>query len=460
MLNNYITKVQSFLQQGKPSNDLLVYYPIVDRYAQTGGPLLQHFDGMEKNFEHTDFEHLSKHLQEKGIGFDFFSDRQLQQFACKDNAIVSAGNKYQTIFLPAIQLMDAPSLSKIMELAKQGATIIAYKQMPKGVPGLSNLQERQKAFDALLAGLKFVENGKLTTAVVGKGKLIIASDMESFDPLLFVYQRPFEQKGFQSIQRQLPDGQISFINNRTEKKLDEWVTIQADAKTSLSFFDPMSGKITRPLTKRISSTQLAVRIALGAHESILLRASTVPMASSIHQYPSAAVKKIPINGQWKLEFLDGGPQLPGATILDSTVFWTSLADTSAKNFSGTARYTASFEMPEDKMKAWTLSLGEVSATVDVVLNGVSLGSHIGPVFNIAVPASLLKKQNTLQITVASLMANRIAYMDRNNLPWKIFYNVNMPARKKENARDGIFSAAEWPPVNSGLKGPVVLEGNQ
>jgi hypothetical protein len=58
------------------------------------------------------------------------------------------------------------------------------------------------------------------------------------------------------------------------------------------------------------------------------------------------------------------------------------------------------------------------------------------------------------------MANRIAYMDRNNLPWKIFYNVNMPARKKENARDGIFSAADWPPVHSGLKGPVVLIGNQ
>jgi hypothetical protein len=105
-------------------------------------------------------------------------------------------------------------------------------------------------------------------------------------------------------------------------------------------------------------------------------------------------------------------------------------------------------------------LGDVSATVEVVLNGVSLGSNIGPVFKFAVPAGLLQKQNTLQVTVASLMANRIAYMDRNNLPWKIFYNVNMPARKKENARDGIFSAADWSPVNSGLKGPVVLEGNQ
>jgi hypothetical protein len=367
---------------------------------------------------------------------------------------------YQTILLPAIQLMDASSLAKIMALARQGATIIAYKQMPKGVPGFSNLEERQKAFDALLAGLKFVENGKLKTAMVGKGKLIIASDMESFDPLLSVYQRPFEQKGFQSIQRKLEDGFVSFINNRTEKTLDEWVTIPAGANTSLSFFNPMSGKITLPSTKRISATQLAVRIALGAHESILLRTSTLPIASSAHAYPSAAVKTFPLTGQWKLEFLEGGPVLPQPVKLDSTGYWTSLADSTAKNFSGTARYTKTFDLPDAKINAWTLSLGDVSATVEVVLNGVSLGSHIGPVFKFAVPASLLKKQNTLQITVASLMANRIAYMDRNNLPWKIFYNVNMPARKKENARDGIFSAADWSPVNSGLKGPVVLEGNQ
>ncbi len=460
VLNNYITKVQSFLQQGKPANDLLVYYPIVDRYAQTGGPLLQHFDGMEKNFEQTDFEHLSKHLQEKGIGFDFFSDRQLQLFENKGNSIVSAGNMYQTILLPAIQLMDATALSKIMALARQGATIIAYKQIPKGVPGLSKLEERQKAFDALLAGLTFVENGKLKTAVVGKGKLIIASDMESFDPLLSVYQRPYEQKSFQSIQRKLEDGLVTFINNRTEKTLDEWVNIPADAKTSLSFFDPMSGKITLPSTKRISATLVAVRIALGAHESILLRTSTMPIASSKHVYPAAAVKTFPITGQWKLEFLAGGPVLPKPLKLDSTGYWNALADSSAKNFSGTARYTTTFDLPDEKMTAWTLSLGEVSATVEVVLNGISLGSHIGPVFKFAVPAGLLQKQNTLQVTVASLMANRIAYMDRNNLPWKIFYNVNMPARKKENARDGIFSAAEWSPVNSGLKGPVVLEGNQ
>lgn len=77
-LNTYITRVQSFLQQGKPANDVLLYYPIADRYSQPGNVMLQHFDGMEKNFEKTDFEHVAKWMQEEGYGFDFFSDRQLK----------------------------------------------------------------------------------------------------------------------------------------------------------------------------------------------------------------------------------------------------------------------------------------------------------------------------------------------------------------------------------------------
>lgn len=41
-------------------------------------------------------------------------------------------------------------------------------------------------------------------------------------------------------------------------------------------------------------------------------------------------------------------------------------------------------------------------------------------------------------------------MDKITLPWKILYNTNMPARKKENANNGLFDALAWKPVPSGL----------
>ena len=54
------------------------------------------------------------------------------------------------------------------------------------------------------------------------------------------------------------------------------------------------------------------------------------------------------------------------------------------------------------------------------------------------------------------MANRIIYMDKNNIPWKKFYNTNMPARRRENAKNGIFDASGWEPLPSGLAGPVTI----
>ena len=95
-------------------------------------------------------------------------------------------------------------------------------------------------------------------------------------------------------------------------------------------------------------------------------------------------------------------------------------------------------------------------TAEVILNGKSLATLIGPSFTTVIPASELQVTNKLEIIVANLMANRIAYMDRNKLPWKVFYNINMPARLKENARDGLFNAAHWKPRPSGLLGPVTM----
>lgn len=69
---------------------------------------------------------------------------------------------------------------------------------------------------------------------------------------------------------------------------------------------------------------------------------------------------------------------------------------------------------------------------------------------------MLKEDNLLEIKVANLMANRIIDMDRKEQPWKIFYNTNMPARKRENLKDGLFNAAAWSALPSGLLGPVTL----
>jgi hypothetical protein len=63
----------------------------------------------------------------------------------------------------------------------------------------------------------------------------------------------------------------------------------------------------------------------------------------------------------------------------------------------------------------------------------------------------------LEVSVSNLMANRIAALDHAGVRWRKFYNVNFPARFPQNrGADGLFSAAAWEPVESGLLGPVTL----
>jgi len=93
----------------------------------------------------------------------------------------------------------------------------------------------------------------------------------------------------------------------------------------------------------------------------------------------------------------------------------------------------------------------------VILNGEELGTVVGPEYQLIVDALKLKKQNELEVRVCNLMANRIIDMDKRGVNYKKFYNVNFAARRREDVgKDGLFTAANWEPKESGLLGPVTL----
>jgi hypothetical protein len=91
------------------------------------------------------------------------------------------------------------------------------------------------------------------------------------------------------------------------------------------------------------------------------------------------------------------------------------------------------------------------------LNGRDLGTLFAPPFEVVLDASQLRASNTIEVMVTNLSANRVRDLDIRGIGWKKFYNVNFPARYPENrGPDGLFSAAKWEPLESGLLGPVTL----
>lgn len=462
-LNEYITRVQSFLQQGRPDNDILLYYPIADRYSEPGRELLQHFDGMERNFENTDFKQVSEWMLENGYSFDFISDRQLQSVTVSDHTLQSGGNRYNTILLPANRFIPEATLQKLFELVKKGARIVFYKNPPADVPGLNKLDARRNKMQALLTQLHFTalnnpkeKIGDVLFAGLGNGYVAMSDSIDQLLSSVRARKEPMTGTGLQYIRRKNADGWTYFIANRSDRAFDGWAPLQMHA-ASVALFDPVTGKSgLADLKKKMRPGPFEVYIRLQPFESIIVRTYNSPKQGIAFPYKKYTGSPQVITGSWTLEFLTGGPVLPAKIVTGKLGSWTELGGDDVKDFSGTARYSISFQKPAGTSSSYLLDLGKVNETAEVIVNGKRIATLIGPSYQCVIPASLLQQANTLEIIVTNLMANRIAYMDRNHIPWKIFYNTNMPARRRENAKNGLFDASDWKPLPSGLSGPVML----
>lgn len=98
-----------------------------------------------------------------------------------------------------------------------------------------------------------------------------------------------------------------------------------------------------------------------------------------------------------------------------------------------------------------LDLGSVRETATVRLNGQLLGKLWSLPYRIQIPAQLLKTQNTLEIDVTNLSANRIRKLDTDKFPWRKFYDINFVSIQYTP-----FDASKWNLEPSGLLGPVVI----
>jgi hypothetical protein len=319
------------------------------------------------------------------------------------------------------------------------------------------LDKRRKAFQNFGSQLSFKEDGKIKKAIIGKGAFIVSDDMNALMNAAKVRKETFAENGLSFIRRKNSDGVVYFVNNRSDKTIDKWVSLSTTTGNPF-FFNPMFGDIRGAKWSVKPNKEIIVRVQLQPYESVILQTYKTPKKGIGYSYvrPSTATP-VPINGPWTIEFLTGGPVLPPKTVLSKLGSWTELDGEDVKNFSGAAKYSISFPKPSGYVNAWLLNLGQVHETAEIFLNGKKLGTLIGPNFQVKISPEDLKQNNQLEIIVANLMANRISYMDRNNLPWKFFYNTNMPARKRENVgKNGLFDASSWKPLSSGLLGPVTL----
>lgn len=452
-LNTYISRCQGFLQNSKADHDVLLYYPIHDRFAAKSPEMIEHFDGIGKQFAGTSFAKIADTLLKRGYTFDFISDLQIQKLKTQNDQLVTDGNAvYKTLLIPACEYMPLSTMKKLVALAEAGNTIIFIEHFPSHTTGFADEKKNEQERIRLLEKMKL---SNTTATKVGKGTIIMNSD-----PELALGQAKAEREKIVTNQIQFSrkknhEGQsVYFLCNKSDETIEDWFVLQKLAGHAV-IYDAMSNSYGVARTRE-SSEGNEIYLQLLPGQTIIVESYNSEPFADPFPYVEKVNDGVEIKGQWSVSFPSGGPVLPPAFQSDSLVQWTSFKDEVYDAFSGTATYSVKFDKPSTSTKRWMIKFSKVGESADVFINGKLIGTMIGPNYQLAFDDILVATTNILEVKVSNSMANRIAWMDRKKMTWKKFYNINFPARKPENVKNNLFDAAGWRPEPSGLTGTVRL----
>ena len=454
-LNEYITRCQSVLQVGRAESDVLLYWPAYD--ARRTAPankleMLMSIHTIDQWLQPTAFYKDAQQLIKRGYAVDFVSDNLLKQTKLVGGQlhVSPQGASYRALVVPRTGFMPLETLESIMQLARQGATVI-LQELPKDVPGYHELASRRQRLRALLAELKFAPVGTgVQTVAVGAGRVLLAADVQQALESSNITRETLADSGLQFIRRAVADGRYYYLVNHTAKAVDAWVPLNTVAKSVL-LLDPQTGQSGVAASQAAPVGITLVRIQMQPGEAIILKTSTAPTSGPAWTYLTPSGASQTLAGPWQLTFTAGGPELPKSQHLKQLISWPELSDTNAARFSGRAEYTTTFTLPAKPAADYLLKLGDVRESARVWVNGREVGLLWSVPYECRLGAYLKKGRNELKIEVANLMANRIIDLDKRKVTWRNYHEINFV-----NLAYQPFDAATWPWQPSGLLGPVTL----
>ncbi|MBM1105788.1 glycoside hydrolase [Aurantibacter crassamenti] len=433
-LFSYLENCQKLLQTGAPDNDVLLYWPIYDEWDNLhNGNLFFQFKihSLDEWLHNTPFYNLATNLAKEGYGTDFISDRFVTQLSFENSLLKTSGGNYKSLIVPDTDNMPLATLTKLIELKKQGANII-FEGLPETVPGYGDLQEKNKVLANLIS-----ENKSLVKVEKSINNTLAAAN---------IFPESIVDSGLKYIRRTIDGEKLYFLVNHTSKTINGNFPFQFNSENVL-LYDPLSLKIGKA-NSNIQNNTTIVQLSIPSGGSLFLKTEKTSDAPKWQYFVESEIKH-PIKGDWQLRFLEGGPELPEPKTLTTLESWTSFGNKEAA-FSGTAQYETTFTNPDETIQNWKLKLGDVRESAKVWVNEKYIGTVWANPFEIQID-NLKKGQNNIRIEVTNLPANRIRAKEMRGEEWKIFHEINMVNKDYEK-----FDATLWKPTPSGLLNDVSL----
>ena len=456
--NKYVARCQSFLQAGRPDNDVLLFFDATDLQSERGRePMLYHMN--QNTPAQSAIGASASALYDKGYTWDYITDKMLL-----DNVSVSGGkiltkggSSYQTIVIPKCDKMLLETFERLLALSRKGATVIVEEALPGDVPGLYKLDERRARLEKLKAGLEFRRDGDVSVASCGKGRILLSSDLSAMLDMAGVSRETMYDFGLQCISRVKDDGgKYYFVKNPTSGTVEAWVPLDAVCGT-VGIYNPMTDKFGYGRIRNADGGRKEVLMRILPDESYLLETFSGSYQGREYEFYAPDGESRTVAGPWHVRFTLGGPELPVSRTVSTLGSWTKYGK-AYEIFSGSAEYrtTLPFHPGASAAAAWALDLGDVRESAAVWLDGKYVGTVFEKPYSLVLTPAQVTQGGELVVRVSNSCENRISYMDRSGIKWKIFYNANVAPRFGSRGPDGFFTAAGWSIEDSGLLGPVTL----
>uniref|UniRef100_UPI0035195EE0 glycosylhydrolase-like jelly roll fold domain-containing protein n=1 Tax=Pelomonas sp. KK5 TaxID=1855730 RepID=UPI0035195EE0 len=186
-------------------------------------------------------------------------------------------------------------------------------------------------------------------------------------------------------------------------------------------------------------------LALRAHDAVFVVLRGPASAPSRPVAPAAEQTLATLDGPWTLKFMPGRGAPAGPLRIDALVDWSRADDPGIRYFSGTATYTASFDVDAGwLLRTLMLDLGTVAEVAELSINGRPAGIAWKAPYRLDVSKLLRPGTNELQLKLSNLWVNRLIGDQQPGVATPVAFST------------GPTYAADAPLRPSGLLGPVRL----
>ncbi len=383
----YLARSSYLLQQGRFDADLVYFY------------------GEDSNLTAM-FAHKAPEIP-AGYGFDYINaDALIHELSVADGRIVTrSGMQYKVLALdPYSRHMSLPVLRAIHSLVEKGAVVAGPK--PTDDPSLA---DDQAEFEKLSTELFGDGSG---VRRLGRGTVYAGGKLEDVFRALrvepdFDYAQRGEGSEVQFVHRKLADGDIYFVDNRSDHEQVIEATFRVAGKqpelwrAETGAMEPVSfhtadGRTTAPLHLEPWGTVFVV-----------FRRNTSATSQVVPEMTESRVTTI--SGPWTVSF-EAGRGAPDSIGFPELADWSQNADPGVKYFSGAGTYMKTVQAPPEWFgkgaRLW-IDLGDVRNLAVVTVNGRELGETWHAPWRVDATSALRPGSNELTIKVVNAWVNRL-----------------------------------------------------